>query len=91
MPAPETKHVDSRGRVVLGKAFANRLVIVNQIGEGDLQIIKAEAVPARESWLYKNPDALRAVLGGIEEAREGKLSEGPNLQTGEDLAGAIED
>ena len=28
---------------------------------------------AHELWLYRNPEALKSVLKGLEESREGKL------------------
>ena len=31
----------------------------------------------RESWLFKNPEALAMVMEGIEQAKEGKLGAGP--------------
>jgi len=30
------------------------------------------SIPASESWLYRNPDALAAVRCGLQEAAEGK-------------------
>ena len=75
-----TKTVDSRGRVTLGSRYANRLVIVREQEDGTLKIIPAEAVPAREAWLYKNPEALKAVRQGLEEAQAGRFAEGPDLE-----------
>jgi hypothetical protein len=85
-----TKMVDGKGRVTLGKEFAGRLVIVTEVGAGTLQITRAEAVPERESWLYKNPEALRMVLEGTQQARGGQLADGPDLKAGQVLAGEIE-
>jgi len=75
-----TKTVDSRGRITLGPRYANRLVIVREHDDGALEIIPAEAVPAREAWLYKNPEALKAVRQGLEEARAGQFAEAPDLE-----------
>jgi hypothetical protein len=85
-----TKMVDGKGRVTLGKEFAGRLVIVTQVGVGTLQVTRAEAVPERESWLYKNPEALRMVLEGTEQARGGQFTDGPDLSAGQKLADEIE-
>ena len=54
-----------------------------------MEIIPAEAVPAREAWLYKNPKALDAVRAGVEEARAGRFAEAPDLKAdlGDDEAG----
>jgi hypothetical protein len=66
-----TKTVDARGRIALGPRYANRLVIVREHKDGALEIIPAEAIPAREVWLFKNAEARKAVHAGIEEARTG--------------------
>jgi hypothetical protein len=72
--------VDSKGRVAIGKQFASSLVIVKEIGEGLVQIVKAQAVPAPEAWLHKNPQALKMVMDGLREASEGELGEGPDMK-----------
>ena len=77
-----TKTVDGRGRITLGPRYANRLVIVREHKDGALEIIPAEAVPAREAWLYKNAKALEAVRSGLEEARGGRFAEAPDLKAG---------
>ena len=74
-----TKTVDARGRVSLGQAFANALVIIKERVDGVVEIVRAEAVPAHEIWLYKNPEALAAVLAGIEQAKAGQFVESPDL------------
>ena len=84
---PLSCKVDSKGRVNLGKAFANQLVLVRDLGEGMVEIVRAEAVPAPELWLHKNPRAIRAVMEGLAQAKEGELVEGPNLDELEDAPG----
>jgi len=88
MNAVTTKTVDSKGRVALGKDFANRHVIVNVLGKGVLQIVLAEVVPAREAWLYKNPEALLSVLKGLQEPG---FAESPDLDAGNDWLGDEDD
>ena len=80
-----TKTVDARGRLTLGPEFANRLVIVRRLDDGGLEIVPAEAVPAREAWLHKNPKALKAVREGLEEARSGQFAEAPDLKADDHL------
>jgi hypothetical protein len=65
--------------LTLGKEFANRLVIVQELGGGVVRIVRAKAVPEREMWLYKNPKALKSLLDGLEDARNGRLVEGPDM------------
>ncbi len=86
-----TKNVDSKGRVTLPPEFASALVIVKRLGKGLVQIVLAEAVPAPEAWLYKNPEALAMVMEGLEDAKAGRLSDGPDLAEGDALTGEIED
>ncbi|HUS44911.1 MAG TPA: hypothetical protein VM219_02635 [Phycisphaerae bacterium] len=81
-----TKTVDARGRLTLGPRYANRLVIVREHEDGALEVIPAEAVPAREVWLYKNAKALEAVRAGIEEARAGRFAEAPDVKADSDDA-----
>lgn len=85
-----TAKVDSKGRLLLGKKFASCLVIVREISDGLLQVVKAEAVPAREAWLYKNPEALAMVMEGIRQASQGELTDGPNMAEGAKLVKMIE-
>ena len=40
---------------------------------------KVESVPEPEAWLYKNPKALKMVSEGLEDARSGCVSDGPNM------------
>ncbi len=85
-----THKVDSRGRVMVGKKYANRLMIVQQT-EDQIVLIPAEAVPAREAWLFKNPAALRAVVEGLEDAKARRFAEPPDLDADEKLLAAVED
>ena len=81
-----TRTVDSRGRLTLGKDFADQLVILEEVAEGILQIIRAEAVPAREVWLYNNPKALASVMRGLEQSKRGEVAEPPDLDADNDWA-----
>jgi hypothetical protein len=74
-----TKTIDGRGRLTLGPRYANRLVIVREHDDGAVEIIPAEAVPAREVWLYKDPKALQAVRQGLDEARAGRFAKAPHI------------
>jgi hypothetical protein len=74
------KTVDKKARVSLPKAFADHLVIIEEIDETEVRIRMARAIPEREMWLFKNPTALAMVLKGIEEARAGNFVPGPDLE-----------
>jgi hypothetical protein len=73
------KTVDGKGRLTLGKAFANQLVIVREVANGVVEVIRAKAVPDPEIWLHSNPRAIRMVLDGLEEARARNLVDGPDI------------
>lgn len=79
-----TKTVDSRGRLSLGPDYANRLVIVKERDGGALEIIPAEAVPAREAWLYRDPEAREAVRQGLSGARAGRFAQPPDLDAADE-------
>jgi hypothetical protein len=79
-----TKTIDARGRLTLGPAFANRMVLVEELEGGIVQLIPAEAVPAREAWLFKNRKALASVLTGLEQARKGEFAAPPELAPDDD-------
>lgn len=78
--------LDSRRRVCLGKAAET---VAEALGEdirnlsfevtvnAELQIVLTPlvAVPAREAWLWRNPEALASVLRGIDQAKRGELAD----------------
>jgi hypothetical protein len=80
-----TRNTDSKGRVSLPKAFANSVVNIEVIDEYEIRIQRVVTVPAREMWLWKNPQALASVQAGIEQFNNGQFVEGPDLEG--DLAG----
>jgi hypothetical protein len=84
-----TKTADSRGRITLGQEYANRLVLVEEMGGGVLRIVPAQAVPAPEAWLYENPEALKSVLRGLEQAKARQTAQAPDLDADGDLAHSL--
>ncbi len=86
------KIADSKGRISLGKAIANRSVIILQTGEGVWEIQAARVIPERESWLYENDEALSRVRGGLKQAVAGRFAAGPpDLDADAALADSIDD
>jgi hypothetical protein len=75
-----TKQVDSKGRITLDKSYANSTMLLDEQEDGTLILRPAVTVPAREAWLWKNKKALKMVLDGVEQARQGKFIKGPNLK-----------
>lgn len=86
-----TKTTDSKGRLTLGERFANRTVIVEEIDETEVRVTLARVVPERELWLHENRDAGAAVMRGLADAREGRLSAGPDLAADAALADRLQD
>jgi hypothetical protein len=69
--------LDSKGRLVLGPQFANRLVIVDDSDETRIIITPAKAVPVHEAWLYNNDAAMKSVLLGIQQAQDERYAANP--------------
>ena len=84
--AISTRDVDSKGRVTLGPAFANRTVIVEQ-RDDEIVLKLARLIPEREAWLYENETALNSVRRGVNQAKGGKFTKkGPDLKAASKLA-----
>jgi hypothetical protein len=68
-----TLRPDSKGRIALG-ALAKGVSSfrVHQEAGGRLVLEPYAEIPAREAWLYKNPEALAMVEQGLRESAEGK-------------------
>jgi len=85
-----TKNADKKGRVTLGPGVANRLVSITKLSESEFVVKLVRPVPEDEAWLYENPKALASVRKGLRQAREGRLSRGPNLAADKKLADELE-
>jgi hypothetical protein len=67
--------LDARKRVSLAKLLPdNEVCSFRAYMEGDKIILEPMAeIPARELWLYKNPQALKDVQEGLQQSKEGKV------------------
>ena len=67
---------DTKKRISLGKALAGLdpdvRFDVYRNEAGQLILDPRVSIPAREAWLFRNPEALAAVRQGLEEAGRGK-------------------
>lgn len=88
--ATHTRNTDSKGRLTLGEAYANRTVIVEERGH-DIVLRLARVIPEDEAWLYDDPTALTAVRRGLKQAKSRQLSDGPDLAKSAKLAEALTD
>lgn len=75
--ATTTKEVDAKGRIVLGKKFAGKTVLVEEIDDTEIRIVAAAVIPERELWLHKNQRAMARVQEGLAAARAGRYSKSP--------------
>ena len=80
------KSADAKGRITLGSAFANCTVIVREVADGIVEVMRGTTVPDPELWLHRNPKAIKMVMEGIDEARKGELTDGPDLEVMAELA-----
>ncbi len=77
-PIP-VRRADSKGRVAVGAEHAHKQFFISHRDDSVIQLIPAETVLAREAWLFKDPEALASVMKGLEQARSGQLSDGPDI------------
>ncbi len=73
----ELKIADSRGRVNLGKEFANKTFLIEKTGDTEMKLELAAVIPERELWFHRNPEVRATVLGAIEKLRAGQFAEMP--------------
>ena len=78
-----TKTADSKGRIALGKEFANATVIVERVGPTEFRITKARVISEHEAWLLDNDDARSMVHRGLRQAKDRQFSgHPPELDSG---------
>ena len=64
---------DAKGRVTLSKLAAGISSFnVSQDEEGRILLEPMVEIPAREKWLFENPEALASVRRGIADAKAGR-------------------
>lgn len=83
-----SKQADSKGRVTLGRHFANKVVLVEE-RDGGVFVQLGRVIPERESWLYENERALGSVRKGLEQARSRQFADAPDLAAARKLADRI--
>lgn len=67
--------LDGRKRVNLAKILTEADVSSFKVYlQDDIIILEPMAeIPARELWLYKNPNAMKAVQEGLKQSKQGKV------------------
>lgn len=72
-----TRTVDAKGRINLGKRFANRTFIVTEINTTEVKLELARVIPEREAWLYKSDEARASVARGLAQAKARIFAQSP--------------
>jgi len=67
-----TAQSDSKGRVALGRLFANKMFRVSEQPDGNVLLEPVVTVHEREAWFFQNPEVQAMVQEGIRQSREGK-------------------
>lgn len=70
----QVKTIGSNGQVSLGKEFAGKMVLVDQIGEGTWIIKCGEFIPDSEKWLYQG-HSMAKLEKALDWAKKNKPSE----------------
>jgi hypothetical protein len=64
---------DAKGRITLGQRTAGISGYkLTDMGGGNLMLTAMTEIPARELWLYKNPEALSMVEEGLRQSARGE-------------------
>jgi len=70
--------LDSKGRITISQNWISshsqpvRSFKIFRNGDGDLLLRPEISIPAREAWVFKNPEVFASIQRGIQEAKEGK-------------------
>lgn len=64
---------DAKGRINLGaRTTGISGYQITDMGGGNLMLTAMKEIPARELWLYQNPEALAAVEEGLRQSARGE-------------------
>jgi len=85
-----TKHTDSKGRITLGAAFANKIIQIEERAN-EILLRPCRVIPEDESWLYENKKALASVRKGLNQAQSNEFVAGPDLDAATQLADQLKD
>jgi hypothetical protein len=86
-----TKMIDAKGRLMMGRGFAGKMVMVDDSDPDKIIITTAVPIPVREAWLYENDRAINLVRAGLKQARQLEFVEGPDLKVDARLAAKCDD
>jgi hypothetical protein len=82
-----SKTYDTKYRISIGKVFNlfKKFSDFKEFGvyvglQGDILLRPQVKIPARERWLYENPDAMKKFQQGIRDVIEGKVKRVEDLE-----------
>jgi hypothetical protein len=70
--------LDAKGRLTIShewmpyKNQSIRSFKIYRNGDGDLLLRPEVSIPAREAWIFQNPEVLSSLKRGLQDAKEGK-------------------
>ncbi len=80
MRKPKNKvQMDNKYRICLSNFLSNEerdqlsSFRVSRQKDGKIVLDPLVEIPAREHWIYKNPEALASLMSGIDDAKEGRI------------------
>ena len=83
--------VDNKGRLVLGRKFAGKTVLLRDVDESTVEITMARVISEHEAWLLNHPESRRSVARGLDQARQGRFAPPPDLNADKILADKLAD
>lgn len=73
---PSVVRPDGKGRIYLGSITEGVSgYLLSRDNEGTITLIPQVEIPAREIWLWKTPGVYQAIQEGLEQSRNGQVSE----------------
>lgn len=78
---PNKVQMDDKYRVCLGSFLSKEerelfsSFRISRQEDGKIVLDPLVEIPAREHWIYKNPEALASLIRGIEDAKNGRIVE----------------
>lgn len=84
----DTRPLDSKHRITLGGRLQRLMMSKMKIDSyqifigkgGDILLRPAVSIPSSEAWVYNNPEVIRKVRKGLQEAGEGKTEKVSDLE-----------
>ena len=80
------KQIGANGQISLGKKYAGRHVVIDDLGDGTWMVRTASFIPDSERWLH-DPETRRA----LDRALEWAASNPPDPSTTDDILARLDD